>query len=98
MTSTALPTIDRQFVTSVMKVLCKKPKRGRPPSAETMRIKPTLTDLYKAHYEHHMVTHPNYQNMSTVLDYLTDRYHHDVREHHQAALRGVRQALRQRVW
>ena len=39
---TALSTIDRQFVTSVMKVLCEEPRRGRPPNENNFRLKENL--------------------------------------------------------
>ena len=41
-TDVPLPTIDRQFVTSVMKVLCAEPTVGCKPSEATKRIKDTL--------------------------------------------------------
>jgi hypothetical protein len=50
-----LPTIDRQFVTSVMKVLCAEPTVGRKPSEETACIKDTLRAFYEAHYRPSMV-------------------------------------------
>ena len=67
---TALPTIDRQFVTSVMKVLCEEPTSGRPPSEEIKRIKDALKTFYTTHYKPSVVGKLNYRHMNTVLDYL----------------------------
>ena len=69
-TGAPLPTIDRQFVTSVMKVLCAEPTVGRPPSEETRRIKGTLKAFYEAHYKPSMVGELDYRNMTIVLEYL----------------------------
>ena len=68
----ALPKINRQFVTSVMKVPCKQPQHGgRRPSEETLRIMATLTELYKTHYRGHIHGQElNYRNMCEVLQYL----------------------------
>lgn len=46
-----LPTLNRQFVTLVMKMLYKPPSQGRPPHAETKRIKETLADFYERYYK-----------------------------------------------
>ena len=69
-TGVPLPTIDRQFVTSVMKVLCAEPTVGRPPSEATARIKDTLKAFYEAHYKPSVVGELNYRNMTIVLEYL----------------------------
>jgi len=84
-TGTQLPTIDRQFVTSVMKVICEKPRCGRPPSQTTQRIKETLTSFYEQHYKAYLQTELNYQHMNTVLNYLaTDvvtMYETNIKQH-----------------
>jgi hypothetical protein len=70
-TGAPLPTIDRRFVTSVMKVLCAEPTVGRPPSEATRRTKGTLRAFYEAHYKPSVVGEElNYRYLSTVLDYL----------------------------
>jgi hypothetical protein len=69
-TGVPLTTIDRQFVTSVMKVLCAEPTVGRPPSEATKRIKDTLKAFYEAHYKPSVVGELNYRNMTIVLEYL----------------------------
>ncbi len=88
-----LPLLDRQFVTSVMKVLCEEPTSGRPPSVETKRIKEMLKAFYSEHYEPHMkIQHSvldfsklNYRHLKTVLDYLsTDvitMYETNIKQH-----------------
>jgi hypothetical protein len=69
-TGIPLPTIDRQFVTSVMKVLCKAPTVGRQPSEETRRIKDTLRAFYEEHYKPSVVGELDYRNMTIILAYL----------------------------
>jgi len=82
---TALPTIDRQFVTSVMKVLCEEPTSGRPPNEETKRIKENLKAFYEVHYKPHVVGQLNYRHMNTVLDYLAidviTMYENNIKQH-----------------
>ena len=84
-TGAALPTIDRQFVTSVMKVLCAEPTVGRKPSEETARIKDTLRAFYEAHYKPSVVGELNYRNMTTVLEYLAidviTMYETNIKQH-----------------
>jgi len=84
-TGVPLPTIDRQFVTSVMKVLCAEPTVGRKPSEETARIKDTLRAFYEAHYRPSMVGELNYRNLSTVLEYLAidviTKYETNIKQH-----------------
>jgi len=65
-----LPTIDRQFVTSVMKLLCEESTSGRPPNEETKRIKENLKAFYEVHYKPHVVGQLKYRHRSTLLDYL----------------------------
>ena len=85
-TGVQLPLIDRQFVTSVMKVLCEEPTIGRPPSSETKRIKNMLKAFHSEHYEPHMYSGLNYKHMNTVLDYLsTDvitMYETNIKQHY----------------
>ena len=85
-TGAPLPLLDRQFVTSVMKVLCEKPTSGRPPSDKTKRIKDTLTAFYVEHYEPYMCGKLNYRHMNNVLEYLsTDvitMYENNIKQHY----------------
>src|ERR1700739_2795938 len=45
------PVINRQFITSVMKILCISPTKGNP-SDTTKVIKDTLKKFYDIHYKH----------------------------------------------
>jgi hypothetical protein len=84
-TGVPLPTIDRQFVTSVMKVLCAEPTVGRPPSEATRHIKGTLRAFYEEHYRPSVVGELNYRHLSTVLDYLAidviTMYETNIKQH-----------------
>jgi transposase len=84
-TGAPLPTIDRQFVTSVMKVLCAEPTVGRPPSEATKRIKDTLKAFYEEHYKPSVVGELNYRHLTTVLDYLAidviTMYETNIKQH-----------------
>ena len=84
--SIEFPKIDRQFVTSVMKVLCKEPKTGRPPKEETKRIKDKLKSFYEAHYEAYIAEKLDYTHLNTVLDYLAidviTMYENNIKVHY----------------
>jgi hypothetical protein len=84
-TGVPLPTIDRQFVTSVMKVLCAEPTVGRPPSEATRHIKVTLRAFFEEHYRPSVVGELNYRHLSTVLDYLAidviTMYETNIKQH-----------------
>jgi len=84
-TRVPLPTIDRQFVTSVMKVLCAEPTVGGKPSEATKCIKDKLKAFYEAHYRPSMVGELDYRHLSTVLDYLAieviTMYETNVKQH-----------------
>jgi hypothetical protein len=82
-----LPRIDRQFVTSIMKVICEKPKTGKPPSNETKLLKERLTVFFDQHYQPTMMTEIlNYVHLNTVLDYMsTDiitMYENNIKQHY----------------
>jgi hypothetical protein len=85
-TGVPLPLLDRQFVTSVMKVLCEEQTRGRPPSDGTKLIKDTIKVFYEQHYKATMSEELNYRHMNTVLDYLsTDiltMYENNIKQHY----------------
>ncbi len=65
-----LPTINRQFITSVMKTVCVLPTQGRAPNESTKGIKDNLKDFYDIHYKHLQGETLNYRYMNSVLDYL----------------------------
>lgn len=58
-----LPRLDKVFVTSVMKVLCKPPSQGRPSHTETKRIKETPMAFYERHYQVYVSEEINYWPM-----------------------------------
>ena len=84
---TALPKINRQFVTSATKAPCKQPQHGGGrPSEETLRIKATLTEFYKAHYRDHIHGQElNDRNMCEDLHYLAidvvTMYETNIKQH-----------------
>ena len=64
-----LPKLDKQFITSVMKVLCITPKPRGNINNSTIEIKDTLTLFYKEHYEKFQLGEKlNYINMTTILN------------------------------
>lgn len=68
----SLPTIDKVFVNSCMKILCEEKARGRPPKEEVRLLKEKLTKFYKKHYEPLTKKEKlTYTHLNTVLDYLT---------------------------
>jgi predicted metal-dependent hydrolase len=69
---TPLPIVDRALVKCFMKVLCKSPSQGRPPSEATVATKAELEKFYKLHYEHLKDEELTYTHMNTILDYLAD--------------------------
>ena len=66
-----LPYLDEPFVTAVMKILCVPPTRGRPPKPETQQVKDVLDKFYIDHYKPIMQDELNYENLGTVLEYLS---------------------------
>ena len=73
-TNNALPVIDKCFINSSMKILCKEKddKRGKQPKKETKELKDILTTFYEQHYKPLIQDDPlEYTNMNTILDYLT---------------------------
>lgn len=47
----SLPTIDKMFVNSCMKILCVKDGRGKQPKKEVKELKDNLTKFYDEHYK-----------------------------------------------
>ena len=71
-TTNALPTIDKMFINSCMKIVCLEKASGRPPNKATKDLKDTLTAFYKTQYEPLIQNDPlEYTHLNTVLDYLT---------------------------
>ncbi|RLN97234.1 hypothetical protein BBJ28_00007147 [Nothophytophthora sp. Chile5] len=95
-----LPTLDKPFVTSVMKVLCDASPSGRP-KAEMLRVKDELTRFYAEHYEPVMLDALNYRHLYTALDYMAidviTMYENNIKQHYcQYVERFVNVSLRKR--
>jgi hypothetical protein len=84
-TNLKIPTINRQFITSVMKTVCIPPTQGRVPSETTKVIKDSLKDFYDIHYKNIQGETLNYRYMNTVLDYLAidilTMYENNIKQH-----------------
>lgn len=84
-TNIPLPVIDKQFIMSVMKILCKPPTTGRAPSEKTKAIKHVLKEFHEQHYKSSMIDELNYRDMTGTLDYLaTDvvtMYENNIKQH-----------------
>lgn len=65
------PTIDKPFVTSVMKTLCNESAQGRPPTQKIKELKDTLKTFYEKHYKPLKQEELSYRYMNTVIDYLS---------------------------
>lgn len=80
-----LPTINRQFITSVMKTVCVSPTQGRVPSESTKGIKNNLKEFYDVHYKKQQGEELDYKHMNTVLDYLAidilTMYENNIKQH-----------------
>jgi transposase len=80
-----IPTINRQFITSIMKTVCIPPTQGRAPSETTKGIKDNLKDFYDIHYKNIQGETLNYKYMNTVLDYLAidilTMYENNIKQH-----------------
>ena len=82
-----LPIIDKVFVNSCMKILCKENPSGRPPKPEVKKIKDELTLFYNSDYKPLIKdTDLDYTHLNTVLDYLTisiiTMYENNIKQHY----------------
>ena len=67
-----LPKIDKEFINSCMKIICKEKTTGRPPKKEIKELKEKLTTFYNLHYKSLCQNEElDYTHMNTILDYLT---------------------------
>lgn len=69
-----LPVIDKEFITSCLKIVCseKDDKRGRNPKAETAIIKDLLKKFYNEHYKPLQVDEKlDYTHLNIIFQYLT---------------------------
>ena len=67
-----LPVVNKEFINSIMKILCNENPRGRPPKQEIKELKDKLTAFYRSDF-HPLILNENldYTHMNTILDYLT---------------------------
>ena len=69
----SLPNIDKVFINSCLKIMCKQKKIGKPPCKRIKKLKDELTEFYNKHYK--PLTDKDeildYTYMNTILDYLT---------------------------
>ena len=84
-----LPEIDKVFVNSCMKIICKENSGGRPPKKEIVKLKKKLKTFYNKNYK--SLLSPNhktldYIHMNTILDYLTTdiitMYENNISQHY----------------
>ena len=84
-TGNTIPILDKQFITSIMKTVCKSPSTGRKPSIKTQSIKDELTIFYDTYYEFIQGEEMSYLNMNTILDYLAidiiTMYENNIKQH-----------------
>jgi hypothetical protein len=66
-----IPTIDKVFINSCMKIICKEKATGRPAKTEVKDLKDILTKFYEQHYKPIQLDELEYTHMNTILDYLT---------------------------
>ena len=67
-----LPNINKEFINSCMKIVCKEKATGRPPKKEIKELKEKLTTFYNTHYKPLCQNEElDYTHMNTILDYLT---------------------------
>ena len=67
-----LPKINKEFINSCMKIICKENASGRPPKKEIKELKDKLTTFYNTHYKPLCQDEElDYTHMSTILDYFT---------------------------
>mmetsp|Transcript_1262 Transcript_1262/g.1863 ORF Transcript_1262/g.1863 Transcript_1262/m.1863 type:complete len:454 (+) Transcript_1262:513-1874(+) len=89
------PKINRNFVTSIIKVICRPrtttgdpngKKLGGPFSEQTRNNINTLTNFYNVHYKPFMLEELEYDHMSSIIDYLSDdiviMYANNIKQHY----------------
>jgi len=68
----SLPAIDRLFVNSCMKIMCKETINGRPPKKEVRELKEQLTAFYNSEFKPFIQEEAlDYTHLNNVLEYLT---------------------------
>jgi len=82
-----LPKINKEFINSCMKIICKENASGRPPKKEIKELKEKLTTFYNTHYKPLCQDEElDYTHMNTILDYLTidilTMYENNIKQHY----------------
>ena len=68
----SLPVIDRLFVNSCMKIMCKETINGRPPKKEVRELKDKLSAFYNTDFKPFIQEEAlDYTHLNNVLEYLT---------------------------
>ena len=66
------PIVDKDFIDTIFKTVCKKTTQGRPPSASNKTLREALTAFYDEHFKS-LLPHEDqdlaYTHLNTVLDY-----------------------------
>jgi hypothetical protein len=68
-----LPVIDKTFINTVMKTLCRESSTGRPAKCDIQTLKKKLKTFYDKYYQKTLYKDEtlDYKYLNTVLDYLT---------------------------
>lgn len=81
-----LPVIDRVFVNTCMKVVCKQSTQGRLPSEKVKKLREELSEVFEKYYKPLMNEELDYRHMNTILDYLTidilTMYENNIKQHY----------------
>jgi len=83
----SLPTIDRLFVNSCMKIMCKEAINGRPPKKEVRELKDKLLAFYNTDFKPFIQEETlDYTHLNNVLEYLTislmTMYENNIKMHY----------------
>lgn len=80
-----LPTLDRLFINSCLKIQCNATNQGRPPNNDTVIMKNKLLKFYKEHYKNSNEK-INYTGMSQIFEYITNdiitMYENNIKQHY----------------
>ena len=97
-----LPNIDKNFINSVMKILCVEKSTGRPPNKDTKDMKEKLKIFYEEHYKKLLANNEilEYTHMNTILDYLTidiiTMYENNIKQRYVTCVETVVNAIWQK--
>ena len=83
------PVVDKDFIDTIFKTVCKQTTQGRPPSASNKLLREALTAFYDQHFKS-LLPHEDqdlaYTHLNTVLDYssaqLATVFENNVKMHY----------------